>query len=352
MSFRARAETWFVSISSGAHSVDSAIQDFCNLRSGIYPRLLDDEIRTCYCQETRMAMEIDNLSITDILQIGLMLVGFDERQRQNCFAQLVTWFRASYGVHPLVYAVLWWQIREIDSVRSLRHFFMCLNWLKCYSKEAELAGRFNLSDKTVRKWCMYYARTIGTLFDVLIIFPTVAEMGEDLIIGVVDGLHAGSYEPRVQHPEFPFDKGMKSHKLNKAGFAWEIVLDLTGKPIWVNGPFKAGKNDTKVYNEEGLKGRVPQGRYLLGDLGYQGVEEVITANKFETYEEKAFKRKHRARIEHYNGRLKSFGALKETFRHKGGPVSGDRFEKHKIVMHAINVIVFLSLENGFPLYEP
>ena len=59
---------------------------------------------------------------------------------------------------------------------------------------------------------------------------------------------------------------------------------------------------------------------------------------FHKDEEKTFKHKYRAHIEHYDGRLKSFGVLKETFWHKGGPVSGDRFKK--------------CMENGFPLYEP
>jgi len=41
-----------------------------------------------------------------------------------------------------------------------------------------------------------------------------------------------------------------------------------------------------------------------------------------------------------------------TFRHKGGNSSGSRFEKQKIVMRAINVIVVIQLDNGFPLFDP
>jgi hypothetical protein len=293
----------------------------------------------------------DELSVTAVLQMGLVVVGFNERQRQNCFEQLVRWFITSFGSHPLVYAILWWEIRNIDEVRNLRHFFMCLNWFQCYGKEGELAGRYNCTDKTARKWCMYYATTIANLFDVKIVFPTEEEMGDDIILGVLDGIHAASYEPRT-HPEFPFDKGMKSHKFCRAGFAWEIVLDMQGRPIWVNGPFKAGNNDTKIYNERGLKDMIPEGKFLLGDLGYQGAVGIITANPYETYEEKCFKRKHRARIEHYNGRLKSFAILNQTFRHKGGDSSGSRFEKQKIVMRAINVIVAIQLDSGFPLFDP
>jgi hypothetical protein len=185
----------------------------------------------------------------------------------------------------------------------------------------------------------------------MIVFPTEEEMGDDILLGVLDGLHGASTEPRT-HPEFPFDKGMKSHKFCRAGFAWEIVLDMQGRPIWVNGPFKAGNNDTQIYNERGLKDKIPEGKFLLGDLGYQGAVGIITANPYETYEEKAFKRKHRARIEHYNGRLKSFGILNQTFWHKGGNSSGSRFEKQKNVMRAINVIVTIQLDNGFPLFDP
>ncbi len=297
-------------------------------------------------------MDVDNLSLNDVLQIGLIVAGFNERQRRNNkFAQLVTWFKTVYGEHPLVYAIIWWEIRDVDTDRNIKHFFMCLNWFQCYGKEGDMAGRYNFSDKTIRKWCMYYATIIASLFEVKIIFPTDEEMGDDIIIGVVDGLHTSSYEPRT-HPEYPFDKEMKSHKFNKAGFAWEIVLDMSGRPIWVNGPFKAGKNDAKIFNEEGLKDKIPEGKALLADLGYQGVEKTITANPYETYAAKAFKRKHRARIEHYNGRLKSFGILNQTFRHKGGPRGGSRFEKQKLVMQAVNVIVCTALNHGFPLYEP
>ena len=291
----------------------------------------------------------ETLTLKDFLNIGLLLVGFDEKQRsKNCFEQLVTWFRTAYGEHPLVYAILWFELRNIDQHRDLKYFFMCLNWFKTYALEGELAGRFNLNDKTCRKWCLYYAKKIGNLFDVFIVFPTEEEMDDEILLGVVDGVHTQSYEPRMQHPDFPFDKGMNSHKFNKAGFAWEIVLNMVGKPIWVNGPFPAGQNDIKIFNEKGLKDKIPDGKYIFGDLGYQGANGIITANQYELYECKAFKRKHRARIEHYNSRLKKFGILNQRFRQKGD----SRFEKQTIVFQAINVIVCIALDNGFPLFDP
>ena len=75
---------------------------------------------------------------------------------------------------------------------------------------------------------------------------------------------------------------------------------------------------------------------------------MSTPSQYESYYVKKFKRRHRARIEQYNGRLKNFGILAHVFRHKGD----SRLTKHKVVFQAINVMVALQLKNGFPLFDP
>ena len=63
------------------------------------------------------------------------------------------------------------------------------------------------------------------------------------------------YEP--DHPEFSMDSEYYSHKFNKAGINYELGIAIaTGKLIWLNGPFKAGKNDLHIFTTEGLKMRL------------------------------------------------------------------------------------------------
>jgi hypothetical protein len=104
-----------------------------------------------------------------------------------------------------------------------------------------------------------------------------------------------------------------------------------------------------MFKTSGLQAHlVAQGKQAIADSGYSGVRGggVSTPNRLDTAEVKEFKRRARARHENFNGRIKNFGILSQTFRHKI-----NRVEKHQTAFEAVCVIVQYQLENGSPLFE-
>jgi hypothetical protein len=292
---------------------------------------------------SKIKNRIMTLSIHEVLEAGLIYGGYSPKQRNRSYAQLLVWFKANYGAHPLVYCVLWEELDLIDRERNLKYFFLCLSWLKNYDTESILAGRWNLDEKTIRLWVEYYAECLSIICEGKIQLPD--EWDDDIFVGVVDGTHSRCFKP--SHPEFPFDASYKSHKLGKDGLAYEVMLDMKGNPIWINGPYPAGLPDIAIYNAQ-LGQIIPAGKLVIGDKGYQGPATCSVPNAYDTYDVREFKRGHRARMEQYNGRLKNFRVLENTFRSKGA----DRLAKHKMAFCAINAIVATQLSCGFPLFDP
>ena len=72
-------------------------------------------------------------------------------------------------------------------------------------------------------------------------------------------------------------------------------------------------------------------------------KELSLPNTFDAKTLNNFKSRARLRHETFNGRLKSFAILSETFRHG--------FDKHKFVFEAIAVTVQYQIENGSPLFD-
>ena len=288
-------------------------------------------------------MPPSRITIDEILQAGLILAGYSKKQRNRKYDQLLVWFKANYGSHPLVYCVLWEELRPIDKERKLKYFFLCLSWLKNYDTEAILAGRWKLDDDTVRLWTNYYAECLQIMCDNKIKLPD--EWGNNVFVGVVDGTHCRCYKPT--HPEFPFDSTYKSYKLGKDGLAYEVMVDMNGRPIWINGPYPAGTPDISIYNEK-LAGIIPEGKLVLGDKGYKGPKTCSIPYSYDTYSVREFKRGHRARMEQYNGQLLFFRILEDVFRSK----AAGRLKKHKMIFHAVNAIVATQITCGFPLFNP
>jgi hypothetical protein len=282
-------------------------------------------------------------SIDNILQIGLVLAGYNPKQRNRQYDQLITWFKANYGAHPLVVSILWEQLLSIDDEQNIKYFFLCLSWLKNYDTEAILAGRWQLEDDTVRLWTGHYAECLQILGEKKIKLPV--EWPDDTFVGVVDGTHCRCYKP--SHPEFPFDSSYKSYKLGKDGLAYEVMIDMSGLPIWINGPYPAGTPDIVIYKDK-LGQLIPADKLVLGDKGYIGPANCSIPYWTDPYPLREFKRGHRARMEQYNGRLKNFRILEDVFRSKGA----GRLEKHKTVFWAVNAIVITQLKSGFPLFDP
>jgi len=147
----------------------------------------------------------------------------------------------------------------------------------------------------------------------------------------------------------PFDKHSSSHKFGKkAAFAYELALStVEHKLCWMSGPFLGGTNDKLMFKESGLQNLlVNSNKKAVADSGYDGLEGVSLPNPHDTWKVKEFKKRARARHENFNGRIKNFGILSQTFRHKK-----DRMQKHQTVFEAVCVIVQYQMENGSPLLD-
>ena len=232
----------------------------------------------------------------------------------------------------------------MDDQRQFIYFMMTVYWLKLYPSESIMEGVFHFDAKTIRGWVEYYCQVLELYCDEAIQLPQA--WGYETFIGVVDGTHCRCYKPK--HPEFPFDARYKSYKLGKDGLAYEVMISMDGLPIWLNGPYPAGTNDVTIFRD-GLSDLIPAGKLVLGDKGYRGPNEITSVpNEYDTYAVREFKRKHRARMEQYNGRLKNYKILDNVFRIKGE----GRLPKHRSAFKAVNGIVHTQLMAGFPLLDP
>ena len=110
------------------------------------------------------------LTADQVLHQGLNSVGFRNHRVQNVSrATNVERFRAHYGSNPLVYAQIWEDLQQLihfeATAKDFHLFLMSVHFLKCYPTEAQLAATFNVCEKTVRKWCWFFARKIQELKD-------------------------------------------------------------------------------------------------------------------------------------------------------------------------------------------
>ena len=133
-----------------------------------------------------------------------------------------------------------------------------------------------------------------------------------------------------------------SFKIRHAGLRYEVGLNIqTGDIVWSNGPFPAGEwTDIRIFLSD-LASKLKQGEKVEADLGYRGWEDkvedptICIPNTEEMVEMKAMVR---ARHEMVNARLKTFCALRNSWRH-------DR-SHHGLAFRCIVMMVQLTFESG------
>lgn len=112
------------------------------------------------------------LTADEMLRKGLEHVGFDRARQQNVSKRTnIRRFMAHFGSSPVVYAQVWEDLQttailqaRIDATKSdADSFLMAVHFLKCYPTEDELSGRFQICEKTARKWAWYFATKIQAL---------------------------------------------------------------------------------------------------------------------------------------------------------------------------------------------
>ena len=103
----------------------------------------------------------------NILSYGLETAGFrqfgvletsPELKRQR--------FISFFGVCPSTCAAIFVALKtgsEIGDGCRLNHFLLTMCWMKNYVTERVLAGMFEMTEKTIRKWIWKYAKMIQSL---------------------------------------------------------------------------------------------------------------------------------------------------------------------------------------------
>ena len=111
------------------------------------------------------------------------------------------------------------------------------------------------------------------------------------------------------------DKMFYSHKFNHAAYRYEVAVCIqTGMIVWYNGPFPAGKwPDINIFRRN-LKGLLLPGEMVETDRGYKDItcrhSDVVTSKADSRAKSRAMRRH-----ETVNGDLKTFGCLKQQWRH-------------------------------------
>jgi hypothetical protein len=109
------------------------------------------------------------VSTNDFLLLGLHLVGF-LTCGSTCAATNIRRFRAAFGTTPESCSKIFIDLQTFAPAANIAikkhnasYFLMTLNWLRSYMVEETLAGLYNLSEKTVRKWIWDYTIAIQAL---------------------------------------------------------------------------------------------------------------------------------------------------------------------------------------------
>ena len=160
----------------------------------------------------------------------------------------------------------------------------------------------------------------------------------------MDGTDFKTWEPK--HPTKPIDTKYALHKIKSAGLRYELGISVkTGRCVWIHGPFPAGTHDMTIF-WKALKYKIGPKEAVIADRGYQTRRKdkkfMSTPSKIDDPEVDKFKSRARCRHEAYNGRIKHFASMEQTWKHSQ--------EKHMWAFTAVVVTIEYQLEHGSLLF--
>ena len=258
-------------------------------------------------------------------------------------------FKSYYGVRPSLCATIWEDLQRtkipearLDNDVNPKHFLMALHSLKRYPTDREREGPWDINSDRGAKLVWYYLEKLQALKAEVIVWPE--DWGDDVWIITVDGTHCWIEEPI--HPDWSQDRTFFSHNYNKAGVNYELGISIPHQRlVWMNGPFRAGKSDSSIFRDKGLRDKLAAiGKKAIGDRGYNGFhQQCSTFNAHDCRGVRKFKSRALKRHENFNGMTKRFQALSGRFRH-----GVDQFAT---VFESICVICQYQIEDDMPLYD-
>lgn len=288
-------------------------------------------------------------------------------------------FQKKFGPIPVVAVKIWEDLQTTNNPDAYVQpealkpdfFLMALNQLRKYPTEADREGDWDLSPKTTRKWVWYYVDRLRELKYEKIVWPE--DWGADIWVVTVDGTHCWINEPN--HPEFSQDSKYYSHKFAKASISWSFVcpshcpiLTLflshshphplkaginyelgvsisSSHLVWMNGPFRAGTNDARIFRDGGLREQLEaDGKKAIGDRGYNGYHaQCSTYNAHDRKQVRKFKSRALKRHETFNFMTKRYKCLDGRFRHG--------VSRFAACFEAVCVICQYEVEHNMPLFD-
>ena len=268
-------------------------------------------------------------------------------------------FNKHYGSSPKTLADIWNTLilTEILAAKvskgeklakGIKQFLLAHYWLWTYPKNAAItASHLHLGEKSCRgkelwKWIF----RIAALKELKVVWTdSLNNPSTSIFIVTVDGTDFRTWEPK--HPLFPVDCSYCSHKYKHAALLYEIAISIfTGQVVWVSDPYPAGTHDMTIF-QTALKSKIAPGKKVIADRGYKSSEKdekmMATPNPYDSKEVANFKSRARCQQESFNGRLKKFAALSDTYRHS--------LVNHRHVLEAVVVIVQFQMDNGAQLFD-
>jgi len=297
----------------------------------------------------------------EMLQTALLIANFTETQIQRGSEAInISRFKHNYGVLPALCCTIYEDLQKsaavdngstppismrlIGSHKNYKWYLRALYYLRKYPLEADFAKELKVSSEHYARDRIWEMITrIQYLKFVKITWPDDLG-GEDIWVITVDGTHVWLKEPT--HAEYSQDSQYWSHKFNRAGFNYELGIAIaSGRLVWMNGPFKAGRSDKQIFVENGLKQKLLLlGKKCIGDSAYNGHLDVASyPNHHDSYGVKKFKSRALKRHEGFNGMTKTFKILDDRFRN-----STDKFGP---AFEAVCVICQYKIETDEPLFD-
>jgi hypothetical protein len=297
------------------------------------------------------------MSANDVLEKGLDLVNIRTYRKSQKWQ--LEQFHSHYGSDDVDLASMWHDLMTTTipdaklttkekSEKGFKAFMMAHHFLWTYPKNANLfASRFSICERYCRGEPLWrWIAKIAALKAKKIVWdPRLDADNTEIFVLTTDGTDFKMWEKK--HPTLPIDRKQCSHKFNHAAVKYEIALSVfEPKCVWISGPHKGAKHDITIFRE-GLKDKVKDGKKIIVDRGYisnKPDERMLSQpSALDSKELNNFKSRARLRQETFNGRLKYFNALAQTFRHT--------IPQHGLVLEAVCVIVQYQMDNGRPIFD-
>ena len=289
----------------------------------------------------------------------MKLVNLDPDNNASSQARQQKQFKSHFGTTALALATQWYDLchdnipekqllEKEKSMRGFKQFLIAHFWLFTKPKNAtEGSSRFGRSEKLLQgaKFWIWIER-ISLLKHKVIKWPRrFDDPRSEVFIMTVDGVDLKRCRTLTKHATLPVDPKFYSKKHNQDGLKYELGFAIhSNKLVWMNGPYRAAEHDITVFRNRGLMEKLTQGKRVIADRGYRGEPLFLSVpNGHDSKALAKFKSRARCRHEAFNGLLKKYGCLAETFCH------GD--EKHKLAFEAIAVTCQYSLDAGALLFD-